>query len=427
MAYIYLDKSHCLLLLGLVVRNLHVCIHPLNVDCCYCRKHWWNHSLNSSALKSGDEGPQHTLEEFSGADLPLLVTETLTLDGREADVRFNPDGWAWLVCASKLLIWRSLDGRLGKACYELVLPQSEENPSADCVSLSTSQQGVVSCVACSAEGSVRYWPNVAQKGSVGETELNAEDYCVLVISLDASIVSRALAMPQSMLSGIGRRMSSFIFGASQPQPVLTKLHRVLPGEFDEESGAQTFYVLAGSSLQKWTVYSDTEKMVYEVNVEQWLRERLAGDVWAEDASRLTKLQTWLIDLHVSQDGVVVLGAGVNPDVSQQLYYTLGTISTDGASPPRSFLAFSVPKYTSVYQESEQEALLSFRLLCPQPSSAFLHSRHQVLCLSVNGSSQPVDKVEFSTPGDSILGFGVIDKQVIFLSDKFGLVTVGITG
>lgn len=43
----------------------------------------WNHSLNSSALKSGDEGPQHTLEEFSGADLPLLVTETLTLDGRE--------------------------------------------------------------------------------------------------------------------------------------------------------------------------------------------------------------------------------------------------------------------------------------------------------------------------------------------------------
>ncbi|ELT91741.1 hypothetical protein CAPTEDRAFT_213165 [Capitella teleta] len=66
----------------------------------------WNHSLNSSALKSSDEGPQHTLEEFSGADLPLLVTETLTLDGREADVRFNPDGWAWLsyLCHSPVFV-----------------------------------------------------------------------------------------------------------------------------------------------------------------------------------------------------------------------------------------------------------------------------------------------------------------------------------
>lgn len=134
--------------------------------------------------------------------------------------------------------------------------------------------------------------------------------------------------------------------------------------------------------------------------------------WSLDFSWLLKPVNYSL-----RDGVVVLGAGVNPDVSQQLYYTLGkslkykyalnNFVLQGPFPPtvphrlvRSSHSLSrsiLPcirfvwaldhcqiSFTFIYfllQESEQEALLSFRLLCPQPSSAFLHSRHQVLCLS----------------------------------------------
>jgi nuclear pore complex protein Nup133 len=55
--------------------------------------------------------------------------------------------------------------------------------SADCISLQSSN-GVTTCVACIAEGTVRYWPNIAMKANMGEVEVNANDTCVAVINLE---------------------------------------------------------------------------------------------------------------------------------------------------------------------------------------------------------------------------------------------------
>ena len=49
-----------------------------------------------------------------------------------------------------------------------------------------------------------------------------------------------------------------------------------------------------------------------------------------------------------RDAVIVLGAALNRDVSDEVFYGIGTLYTESAEPPVSFLSFTVPQFRNVY-------------------------------------------------------------------------------
>ena len=196
----------------------------------------------------------HIVENF-GSSLPVLVTETLTFVDRNTavSVGVSVDGWVWLVCGRRLLVWQCKttihdvkQRRTFKSqCRELLLPQSDLAHKAECIAvwLSTGHQ-VPSCMAISPEGVVRYWASVAHEGSSVETsaelagqEVDCLTYvpghgCILATTTCTvallqpqflngrnTISCRVLRTSQGWLGGIGRRMSSLIFGAIPQSPV----------------------------------------------------------------------------------------------------------------------------------------------------------------------------------------------------------------
>ncbi|KAI0211444.1 Nucleoporin_C domain-containing protein [Lamellibrachia satsuma] len=235
---------------------------------------------------------------------------------------------------------------------------------------------------------------------------------------------RMLRGPQSMLAGISRRMSSFIFGSVATQSVTAPLHAILSGE-QLSPDVQAFYVLSGPNLQKWALDGDTEMLLYQCNVEQFLRENIAETVWHQEATYLENLTVWVMDMKVTRDGVVILGAGLNTDVSDEFHYALGTLHTEGQDSPKSFLSFAVPKFTNAYEKEMEKQLLGYRLLLPNLGSpcAYLHDNRMVLCVSISSSNDDVDKVEFQSPGDRLLGAGHTDRLALFFSMVHGLVSI----
>lgn len=141
--------------------------------------------------------------------VPPLFHLFLISESSEAECRLDPSGWAWLVCGRKLLIWRFHGNSAGKVshtvcgcctlyfivnwasflqpqhCYELKLPNSSYSASADLVCLlAGSSHGPASCVACSSEGNLRYWPNIAQANSFADLRCEATgDEFVSIITL----------------------------------------------------------------------------------------------------------------------------------------------------------------------------------------------------------------------------------------------------
>lgn len=86
----------------------------------------------------------HIVESF-GSPLPVLVTEALTFVDRNTAVSVNisADGWAWLVCGRRLLVWQYKttihDPKQRRAfksqCRELLLPQSDLAHKAECIAV----------------------------------------------------------------------------------------------------------------------------------------------------------------------------------------------------------------------------------------------------------------------------------------------------
>ncbi|GFS19168.1 nuclear pore complex protein Nup133-like [Elysia marginata] len=279
---------------------------------------------NQSALASQsfhdpqliEETPQHRIETV-GLALPVLITEALTSSDRsttEITACIDPSGWAWLVGGRKLFIWRYKQfgkSRSGSTCKELTLPPSDLAHSAErvCLIPSQSEGQPAACVAVSPEGVVRYWPNIAFEASTAEisAELQGEE-CARVINFQpygcllatttssllllepvlgqASIQCKALKSSQGIFSGISRRMSSFIFGASIIETNGAPLQTIVAAPEDEydddedKEDCRSFYVLSGNHLNKWQVpIIGAEKLTYQMDAERSFRESLAKHVW----------------------------------------------------------------------------------------------------------------------------------------------------
>ncbi|CAG2211757.1 NUP133 [Mytilus edulis] len=408
-----------------------------------------NRSLQTSQLLEETAG--HKVETY-GLPLPVLITEVLTTSDRntEISVSINSSGWAWLVGGRKLFIWRYKQVQHARSvfCKELTLPPSDLAHNSDrvCVIPNNSDHQSASCIAVSPEGIVRYWPNIANEGSSVEisAELRGEEcQCVvclppfgcLLATTTSSLVllniatnkntltCHLLKSAQGMFSGIGRKMSSFIFGASPLQPTGAPLQAITVG-LTEDDDDFSFYVLSGTQLQKWTVGEGiTERLFYQVDVDRMFRESIARKLWDQDSKHLTQFKSWLIDMQSTSNGVVIFGAAVNMDVSLTVSYALAFIDTDIGGTPSALEKLVLLDYQDSYDDELEYQLQNFKLVVPDTKtySGYVYNKERVLY--VPGETEIVD---IQAPGGHVLGAGCCDKCAIFFSSSVGLFTISMT-
>lgn len=410
-----------------------------------------NRSMNQSELQSSvatDSGPEHLLSEY-GTQTPLAVTEALTLQPKRSkpSAKLEQNGWVWIVCGRKAFIWNFQNTPVNKVgnCFELLLPASDLGHCAELVTVFESNRGngFASCLSITPSGNVRYWDDISLENSYTELSIGShgdeafaflttlhppEQNCIVATSAGTlmhiclnEMKYRIMKPAHGMLSGIGRRVSSFFFGGSQhaqSSSGSSPICQLLAGETLNWQ-LQSLYVLTEDCLQKWAVSSDQEKLLYESPVENMFREHLSNAVWKKDPQSLTKLSVWLMDIQLVRDGVMILGAGVNHESSDEVYFALGLMQTEGEVMPQSLLTFTVTGHHTVY-EKDNEAVLWHHLLVPNLSSlaVFLYSQSTIACVVGSKPDDPPDVVDFNC-----LGAGCCDGVPVFVSAQGQLVKI----
>ncbi|KYQ46946.1 hypothetical protein ALC60_14035 [Trachymyrmex zeteki] len=381
----------------------------------------------------------HVVENF-GSPLPVLVTEALTFVDRNTAVSVNisEDGWAWLVYGRKLLVWQckanihdSKQRRTFKSqCRELLLPQSDLAHKADCIAVWVLPgHQVPSCMAVSPEGVVRFWASVAHEGSSVETsaELAGQEVdclihvpghgCILATTTCTvallqpqfnngknNITCQVLRTSQGWLGGIGRKMTSLIFGAIPQSPVTeTKLVKVTCTLLNER-GSRVL-ILAGSSLQYWFFsHNEQEKMEFD-----------------EDSTQ--NMSTWFVDMQTCEEGIVLLMAAYCADISIQIHFALGLLPLVGTTLSNSFKWFIPVKIDPIFYHNDIESrLVSYHfILCGW--EAIIYNRHNVLVVNT-ASEVEQDKIDLVRGSeDGILGGAICSATPVLFTKSIGLVSI----
>lgn len=396
----------------------------------------------------------HVVESF-GSSLPVLVTEALTFVERNTIVSVNisVDGWAWLVCGRRLLVWQCKttihdpkQRRTFKSqCRELLLPQSDLAHKAECIAvwLPAGHQ-VPSCMAVSPEGIVRYWASVAHEGSSVETsaELAGQEVgcltyipghgCILVtttctiallqpqfVSGKNNVTCQVLRTSQGWLGGIGRRMTSLIFGAIPQSPVTeTKLVKVTCTPMGDR-GSRVL-ILAGSSLQYWSFpQNEQEKMEFDEDIGHIISQTFQRKIWESSACNPQNMETWLIDMQPCNEGIVFLMAARSIFVE----FALGLIQLSGTTLANTFKWFIPIKTKSmlVYHNDIELALVSYRfILCGW--EAIIYNQYEVYVVNCM-SEHEQDKFDLVRGEDSILGGALCSGTPVLFTKNFGLVSI----
>ncbi|KAH3854403.1 hypothetical protein DPMN_096945 [Dreissena polymorpha] len=408
-------------------------------------------NFNRSALSTShvvEETSNFRIEKY-GLSLPVLITEALTYADKSTliSVKTDESGWAWLVGGRKLFVWRHKQAQSGRniLCKELTLPPSDLAHSADrvCVIPSGSDGQTAACVAVSPEGVVRYWSNIAYetssmeisaelKGEECDTVINLTPYGCLLATTTSSLVMiaftpgqnavtcRPLKSGQGMFSGIGRRMSSLIFGGGQTQAIGAPLQSVIAGNFEEDE--RPFYVLSGTLLQKWVVGDyNVERFLYQIDADRLFKEELAKTVWNRNAIQLSQLTTWLLDMQLTSEGVMLLGAGINQESQPIVHYAIATIATESSGTPSKLESFKVLEFVKRYEEEKETEILGYKLVVPENKQEIIYLYDDSLIVMESGAGEPSE--ELPAPGGRLLGAGICDNTAIFFSVTQGFISV----
>ncbi|GCB67786.1 hypothetical protein scyTo_0010298 [Scyliorhinus torazame] len=331
-----------------------------------------------------------------GSSLPVKVMEAITL--AEADeplsVKISDNGWAWLVCGEKLIVWKIGQMSIVKlsVCKEFQLPHCDLPYVADLIALSLPNEHCsiqsVSVMAASRQGVVCYWSSLAHEESCTELALDfGNDWkCLTAVTGGGFILAsqknqllrltpdgsgkvsfRPIQQGQGMLSGLGRRVSS-LFG------ILTPVADVVG---DDEN--------------------------YEVTK--------------------SGINMQYLDLQLSKEGLVILTAAWNKgDAPCLTYYILTTLQDNGYHISDE-IRVEVTEFCPMYQPDEE--LPCQRFLIPEYSSpaAYLYTYDMVFacCTGTGRASLPQEKLILNMPGDGILGAGSFAGLPVLFCRNSGLV------
>ncbi|GFT94909.1 nuclear pore complex protein Nup133 [Nephila pilipes] len=412
-------------------------------------------SFNNSVL----EDPTNHLIECYGSTLPVLVTEAITIADRISDisVKLEPFGYASLVCGRQLLIWKyKQDGEKSVVhCKELTLPPSDLAHKAELVHLfQTEDSRLPSALAVSPEGHVRYWPNINHEGSSVDAQphLQGQECCSLssiyplgcILATTSSsliiisptigdgqpnIICRTLTLPQGVLAGIGRKVSSFIFGVIPAQTSeIKQLNRVLSTRTDD--GDYFLYVLSNSCVQKWHIAKkdkreNYDQLIFEVDLDRELKQIYAEELFTNDSNVIPGLKTWCLDMQLYQSGVMILTACAVPVSSGgNVHYGFGFLDTSSNEQAQTFSSFNLATYTEVYQEENEERLLNYKFLLPSIESqfAYIYNNEKVFCIPIVSPQIDYNVLDFSGTGNVVLGSGSCDGTPLFFTRDYGIIS-----
>ncbi|KAH7972663.1 hypothetical protein HPB52_014816 [Rhipicephalus sanguineus] len=285
----------------------------------------------------------------------------------------------------------------------LTLPPSDLAHRADLVCVLLRDELAPAALAVAPAGTLRYWPNIAHEGSSTDAlaDLQGEECysltntqpigCILATTTSSlmlvtpssvdgqtALLIKPLKAPQGLLAGISRRVSSFIFGAMPSQSSEARhLVKVLV-EPTEEEDEKYVYVLLRNTLQKW-------------------------------------------------NGVAVLMAALNPQVSQQLHYAIGTVDVRNVGSPNDspvcFTDFTVLRFSEQYTERNEESLLNYKFVLPSVNrrTSFVYGTTKVYCVTPGSNVDDPDVIEFKK--DKLLGAGSYEGTPLFFSHVHGIVCI----
>ena len=386
----------------------------------------------------------HVVSQW-GSSLPVMVTEVLTLSGAgEVTVRLGSQGWAWLVSGRRLVVWRLRPGGGRAQCRELSLPPSDLAHRADLCLVGQSEGGQTPhCLAVSPEGVVRFWPSIAQEGT--STEISAElggQECfrvtdiqpvgVLVSTTTASLViihltsgtqgiaCRRLAAPAGLLGGLGRRVSSLLWGAL---PAGGGEGRMVGVDCRTEGEEVGLYVLTSTGLQRWQVGAgEPDRFYYESDVLSLAREAVwtcwpANKTETDGAGSAGWLRLWLVDLAVTgEDGhsnVLVAAVNQHDQPCLSVLYFIVQFKTLTAAAPFSHTGVTpVPSLTYTMAEAGEPRV--FRLM-RLGDWCYVYNKERVSMVCLAGGEDSITT--------RVLGAGQADQTPLFFSSQQGVMSL----
>jgi len=300
-------------------------------------------------------------------------------------------------------------------------------------------------MAVSPEGVVRFWASVAHEGSSIETsaELAGQEVdCLIYVPGHGCILATttctvALLQPQfnsgknnitcqvlrtspGWFGGIGRRMTSLIFGAIPQSPVAeTKLIKVTCTSLGER-GSRVL-ILAGSSLQYWYfAHNEQEKMEFDEDITHIVQQAFQRKIWESSPQNMN---TWFIDMQTCEEGIVLLMAAHCVDISIQIHFALGLLPLVGTTLSNSFKWFIPIKMDPLlYRDDIESTLASYHfILCGW--EAIIYNRHNVLVINT-ASEVEQDKIDLVRGNeDSILGGAICSSTPVLFTKNVGLVSI----
>lgn len=402
----------------------------------------------SGQHSSVGEALNYDVQTF-GLSLPVKVMEALTVaeDDDRLSAKLDQNGWCWMVSLERLLVWKTRQAQVTKisVCKELQLPHSDFPYFADLVAVNSTGETAtaqsMTVLAATSEGTVRYWPNLAQETSYTELSIDfGGSLCNFVTAVKGGgfvlsstknhlvrlipdscgkIYHRVLQQGHGVLSGLGRRVSS-LFGILSPAVDVT-LHSVL---WDNEN--ECLYTLTSSSLNKWEVDETSERQIFSWESSRILKEHISDAIWGSERDYdiiKQRISIRYLGLQLIKRGLVILAAAWYIEDSPCLtYYCLITVQDSYSMSDD--LTIEVIRYSPPFQSEEE---VECRFICPDSSSqaAFLYGEDFVFACSTGTGrgSLPQETIAFNSAGDGILGAGCCMQLPVFFSRNSGLVAV----
>ncbi|OQR79646.1 nuclear pore complex protein-like [Tropilaelaps mercedesae] len=404
--------------------------------------------MNVSSLQTSllGETPSHILET-SGSCLPVHVVESLLTLQDSPSIGWPVvlcQSWGWLVVRSRLLVFQHGQQRSSKTCFSLELPNSILLHQANLCYVEEDSPSP-SCVVVSPMGVVRYWPNISHEAVFTEASVDmGGEECFQLVYLgddlfvvatttgslikvavlgsrqaNATLDTRKVRIHQGVLSELGKRMTSLLFGA---MPIAGDTNHRVARRLLVRPSADEVLILFEGALQCWSGWEDgNETPRYDYDFSSSVKEEFRTKVWNNQPVLEADIECWCIDGQMCKEGVLLLMAGVSKHTSSTLHYALALIDADY---PKDLRRFTPLNDTTVFSEANLDQLLAARCLLPHAREVFVYTRTKVMCVDLAENEQDVI---WLPSNDAILGCGARDGQPLLLTLNNHLVALKTTG
>jgi len=385
-------------------------------------------------------------------------------------------GWAWLVSARKLLVWKYKESksptvitrarRTLSPCFELQLPQTDLIHKAELTSVFFMPQNpntslrtvtVPAALSISPEGVIRFWSSIANERFTESTvvDMQGQEFCsldclspfeyllgtttgsVYVLTIDITsndqrniIVCTSLAAPSGLLSGISRRMTNLFFGPmttdanSESRRPLIAIPRLSDKAGITPALDRTFFVMSSSfKLRQWSRTSDgtssQNHLVREWDLHKNIQKKLSSALSQNDPQQIS---FWPVDLISTRSKeLLMLIVTLDSTRNNTINYATLVFNPYQAS-DRIGKTTILRSHSWQYTNESEEQLLALRFIgrCASSPICYMYDRKFLFLIQVDHDI--LDAIDYANQDDSIIGASLVDNQPLLFTQRDGLVT-----